>query len=426
MTADDDQGGASDGTAATGGHSTTDGADDATRPTRASWALVGGASLVSVSLAAYEIVPASVTPLISEALNIDPTATGLLISVMFGAAVLVSLPAGAVLDRTNSRSAMAVAVLALFVVGVWGWLAARDGAYWSLIASRAVGGVTYVFVWNAGIDMVSRAASDANRATAVGVFTASGPVGFALGQGTGSVVAGQFGWPAIFIVFNGLALVGLGLFWPVSRGLGRSGGTAPTLAEFGAVLRNRTVWLIGALGFLGYALYLFVNSWGTAYLTDELRLSLGLSGVLVAVFPAVGILSRISGGVLSDRLFDGRRRPVLLGSFCVAAPAILVFTQYRTVILVVALLLVAGFAIQLTLGLSFAYVREVVEPRVAATAVAFQTSVGLAGAFVAPIAGGAVVERAGFDAAFLLAGGLAICGILLAWRAPEPGLERLS
>jgi predicted MFS family arabinose efflux permease len=345
---------------------------------------------------------------------------------MFGAAVLASLPVGAVLDRTDSRTAMAVAVLSLFVVGVWGWLAARDGAYWSLIASRAVGGLTYIVVWNAGIDIVSRAVGTSNRATAVGVFTASGPVGFALGQGTGSLVADLLGWPAIFVVFNGLALVGLVVFWPASRGLGESESDVPTREEFAAVLRNRTVWLIGSIGFLGYALYLFVNAWGTTYLTDEIGLPLRLSGVIVAAFPAVGILARISSGILSDRLFDGRRRPVLFTSFLVTVPAVFVFTRLRTVPVLLAVLLVAGFAVQLSIGLSFTYVREVVETQVAATAVAFQTSLGLAGAFVAPIVGGAVVGRAGFDTAFLFAGGLAVCGLACTWLAPEPAVLRRS
>jgi len=142
--------------------------------------------------------------------------------------------------------------------------------------------------------------------------------------------------------------------------------------------------------------------------------------VIIAVFPAVGILSRVSSGVLSDRVFGGRRRPVLLGSFGVAAPLVLVFTRLGSVPVLVVTLLCAGFAIQLTIGLSFTYVRELVDANVAATAVAFQTSVGLAGAFVSPIAGGAVVDAAGFDIAFLVAGALAVVGAVLAWWAPEP------
>ena len=384
------------------------------------WGLVGGASLISAGLAAYEIVPASVTPLLRDSLGVGPTAAGLVVGVMFGTAVVTSLPAGAVLDRTNARTAVAVAVLALFLAGVWGWVAARRGEYWSLIASRAVGGVAFVVVWNAGIDIVSRAVPADVRATAVGAFTASGPVGFALGQAAGPVVAGRLGWPAIFVVFTGIAFAGFVAFWPLSRGFGDRGGDAPSPRELGAVFRNRSVWLVGALGFLGYALYLFVNSWGSSYLTEAVGLSLGLSGLVLSAFPGVGVVSRVSGGVLSDRVFGGRRRPVLLASFCGAGPLLVAFTSLRSPVLLVAVLLFAGFAIQLTLGLSFTYVREVVEPRVAATAVAFLTSVGLAGAFLAPIAGGALIERAGYGPAFLVASALAVCGAVLAWWAPEP------
>lgn len=97
--------------------------------------------------------------------------------------------------------------------------------------------------------------------------------------------------------------------------------------------------------------------------------------------PAAGVVSRVTGGVLSDTLFGCRRRPVVLLSFLVATPVIAGFTAVRTISVVVAALLVAGFTIQLCLGLVFASVRELVEPAVATTAVAFLTSVGLRGRF---------------------------------------------
>lgn len=379
-----------------------------------------GASLISVGLAAFEIVPASVTPVIRESLQIGPSLAGLIVSIMFGVAVLASLPAGVVLDRANSRVAIAAATFVLVIAGFWAWYAGVNGDYWSVILSRAFAGVAYVFVWNAGIDVVSRGVSFSHQATAVGVFTASGPIGFALGQGTGPIVARHLGWPAIFLVFNGLTVLGLFIFWPASTGLGRSDSDAPSLQEFGSVVRNRNIWKVGILGFLAYSLYLFVNSWGASYLTEEIGLTLGVSGLLVAAFPAVGVLSRIGGGFFSDRLFDSRRRPVLYGSFGLAAPLLLIFTHLRSIPLLAGVLLLSGFAIQLSIGLTFTYVRELVDIRVAATAVAFQTSVGLSGAFLSPIAGGFVVERAGFGAAFLLAGVLALLGILVTMSAPEP------
>ena len=388
---------------------------------RARWTLLVGASLVSVSLAAYEIVPASVTPLVRSSMGVGRSGAGLVVGAMFGAAVVTSLPVGVLLDRTNSRHAVAGAIGMLFVAGAWGWQAATVGAYWSLIASRVLGGVAYVVVWNAGIDIVGRSFDADRRGTAVATFAASGPVGFAVGQGTGPPIADAFGWPAIFLAFPALALVGLALFWPTSRGSGRATDTsAPTPSEFRDVVTDRRVWTVGLLGFIGYSLYLFVNSWAPSYLTESLGFSSAVSGILAAVFPAVGVLSRISGGVLSDTLFDGRRRPVVLVSFVVAAPIVGGFTLLASLPLVVGALLVAGFAVQLCLGLVFAYVRELVEPAVAATAVAFLTSVGLAGASLAPIAAGRLISATGYDTAFAVAGVLGAAGAALAWRAPEP------
>jgi len=397
----------------------------AVRGRRARWSLLAGASLVSMSLAAYEIVPASVTPLVRTSLGVSDAAAGLLVGVMFGTAAVASLPTGVVLDRTNSRTAVAVAVGLGVVAGVAGFRAAAAGAFWLLIGTRVLGGIAYVVVWNAGIDIVGRSFGPGRRGTAVGVFTASGPVGFALGQGTGPLVADVAGWPAVFPAYTLIALVGLAAFWPASRGTGRATATdVPSPAEFARVVTDRRVWTVGVLGFLAYALYLFVNSWAPSYLTDELGLALALSGTLVAAFPAVGVVSRVSGGLVSDTLFDGRRRPVVLLSFVVAAPLVGGFTLLRWVPLVVAALLCAGFFIQLCIGLVFAYVRELVAPAVAATAVAFLTSVGLAGAFLAPIAAGALIDAVGYPATFALGGAVGGLGVLLAWFAPEPDSAR--
>jgi nitrate/nitrite transporter NarK len=395
--------------------------DPAVGSRRARWSLLAGASLVSMALAAYEIAPASVTPLVRTALGVSGAEAGLLVGVMFGTAAVASLPIGVVLDRTNSRTAVAGAVGLACVAGVTGWWTATAGAFWPLIGTRVLGGIAYVVVWNAGIDIVGRSFGAGQRGTAVGVFTASGPVGFALGQGAGPLVAEAAGWPAVFPAFALLAVAGLVAFWPASRGTGRAAATdVPSAAEFARVVTDRRVWTVGVLGFLAYALYLFVNSWAPTYLTESLGLSLAVAGTLAAAFPAVGVLSRVSGGVLSDTLFDGRRRPVVLLAFVVAAPIVGGFTVLHAVPVVVAALLFAGFFVQLCIGLVFAYVRELVAPAVAATAVAFLTSVGLAGAFLAPIAAGALIGAVGYPTTFALAGVLGGVGVALAWFAPEP------
>jgi predicted MFS family arabinose efflux permease len=382
--------------------------------------LVAGLFVVSSAAAAYEIAPASVTPLIRESLGIGPTTVGWLVSVMYATAVVASVPVGVALDRTDVRLGVAVAAGALLVAGAWGYLAARAGAYWWLVASRVLGGFAYVVVWNAGANVVGQAVDPERRATAVGVFTASAPVGFALGQVGAPQVASRFGWPAIFPAFAALAAVGVGVFLLATARQGLAvESSVPSGTELRDLLANRGAWTLYGLCFLAFSLYLFLNSWLPSYMTDELAVSVGVAGGLTALFPVVGVVSRTGSGALSDRVFGGRRRPVVAVAFLVATPAVFGFVLTSWLPAVVGLVVVAGLAVQLAIGLLYAYVPEVVAPEVRTTAIAMLTSVGLLGAFLAPIGAGAVIGTAGYRTAFLVAGVVGGVGIVLSLQAPR-------
>lgn len=391
------------------------------------WVAIAGLFVLSTAAAAYEISPASVTTEIIADLGIGRAAAGAIISVMYAVAVAASVPVGAALDRTDLRRAVVVAALALLLAGLTGWLAAAAGNYPALLATRVLGGLAYVAIWNAGANLAARSAPPGLRATAVGVFTASAPAGFALGQLAGPVVAGGAGWPAIFVTFGSLAVLGLALFlWGSGRqrreDADEPGPVTPSRGEFLAVLRARGVWLICGMGFASYALYLFVNSWLPSYFTEEFGLSLAESGLLVAVFPAVGIVSRTAGGVLSDRVFGGRRRPVAFGAFLATGPLVVALGFVGNIVIALVLLVVSGAALQVGIGLLFSYVRDVVDEAVAATAISMLTAVSMLGALVAPVAAGSLIEVTGsYELAFLAAGAVAAAGVGLALLAPEPG-----
>ena len=383
--------------------------------------LVGGLFVLSAAAGAYEIAPASVVPLVRDGLGIGPTAAGWLVSVMYLTAVVLSIPVGFALDRFDVRRTVTAAALGLLVAGAWGWDAATAGAYRSLFASRILGGAAYVVFWNAGADLVGQAVDADVRATAVSAFTASAPVGFALGQFGGPVVANALGWPAIFPVFATAAALGVAVFLAATAGESFDDAIetpAPDPGQLAGVFRSRAVWTLSTLSFLGFSLYLFVNSWLPSYLESELEVSLALAGALTAVFPAMGVLSRTSGGVLSDRLFDGRRRPVVVLSFVLTAPAFAGFVAFASVPAVVALTVVSGFAIQLALGLLYTYVTEHVPDEVTGTAIAVMTSVGLFGAFLAPIVAAEIIAARGYPDALLAALLVAVAGVVLARTAP--------
>ncbi|SEO90427.1 Predicted arabinose efflux permease, MFS family [Halogranum amylolyticum] len=383
--------------------------------------LLTGLFILSTAAAAYEIAPASVLPVIQRSLGLTAGTAGWLVSVMYATAVVTSVPAGIVLDRFSVRRVIVFGTVALVGAGAWGWYAATAGAYLWLLASRVLGGIAYVIFWNAGANVVGSAVAPHYRATAVGVFTASAPVGFALGQFGSPLVANVASWPAILPLYAALGVVGVAIFLLATRRhVPGVDATAPDWTALRELFTSQAVWIVCVLCFLAYSLYLFVNTWLPSYLVDGFGISLAASGLLTALFPAIGAIGRSSSGVVSNRVFGGRRRPVVVTSFVVATPAVVAFAFVSRLGLVGGAVVVVGFAIQLVTGLLFSYVTELVPPAVGATAVSLLTSVGLFGAFVAPIAAGTIIDRAGYGPAFLVAGGVAFVGVLLALRAPEP------
>ncbi|KAB1190493.1 MFS transporter [Haloferax sp. MBLA0076] len=384
--------------------------------------LLTGFFVLSTAAAAYEIAPASVFPVIQASLGIDGSTAGLLVSIMYATAVVTSIPIGIVLDRFSVRRVVFFGAVALSVAGAWGWYAATAGAYLSLLVSRVLGGLAYVIFWNAGANAVGSAVESRHRATAVGVFTASAPVGFALGQFGSPLIEDVAGWPAVFPLYAALCVVGVTIFLLATRRhVPGVDAAAPDRAALRELFTSRAVWIVCVLCFLAYSLYLFVNTWLPSYLVDAFDVSLATSGLLTALFPAIGAVARSSSGVISDRVFGGKRRPVILSSFVVATPAIVAFVFISQLGLVIGAVVVVGFAIQLITGLIFSYIVELVAPTVRTTAVSLLTSIGLLGAFAAPIVAGAIIDWAGYSLAFFVAGGVALMGVLLALRAPEPG-----
>ncbi|MCG1002791.1 MULTISPECIES: nitrate/nitrite transporter [Halobacterium] len=376
--------------------------------------VVASVLLTAVASGAFEIVPASTTPVLADHLGASAAEVNWLVSVMLGVAVVASVPAGAVVDRFGAARSFTFATCVFLVGGLASWQFAQRGAYWPVLYARVVAGLGFVLIWNTGLTVFGQFQ---NAATATGLFTASGPVGFAVGHLTGPTIASEYGPAAVFLVYPLFfvpALAGILAGWE-SDLAGGGTGEIPSLSSVVGVARNRTVLLVCALGFVSYSLYLFVNSWVPTYLTAELSLSLAQSGALTAMFPLLGAAARASGGVVTDRLLGGRTRPVVLVSLVVSGVALAGIAASSTYLVVAAFLLVGGYFVQLSLGLFYSVVPGVVDDADVTTAVALLTSVGLFGAFSAPLVAGEIIAATGaYLAAFGYALALTVVGLVLA------------
>ena len=120
-------------------------------------------------------------------------------------------------------------------------------------------------------------------------------------------------------------------------------------------MRNRNVVPGAGVAFVAYSLSLLLNSWLPTYLLEEFALSPSTSGLFAAVFPAMGVVSRAGGSLISDRLFGHQRLPVLKWSFVIATPVLVLIMVSISIPILLGLLILGELVIQLTSGVVYSY-----------------------------------------------------------------------
>jgi predicted MFS family arabinose efflux permease len=381
---------------------------------RRAWVLLVGAFLVSVGYNAFTIAPAPVLPLLAGEFGVDKPTAGLAISAVYVSWVLLQIPGGLLMDRRDNRLLVVAGAFAYFVAAAGAYLAPT---YPLFLLARALGGASAVFIWTASTNVVARSLPASRRALGTSFFVASASAGFALGQFFGPRIAAAFGWRAVFLVYPLVTLVGLPVFALAANEPVRNEATL-SVRDFARSLRDPAVIAVSVAAFCSYSLFLFFNSWMPVYATEVLGLDLSAAGAVVALVPLSGLLARPGGGWLSDRL-GGRRRPVVVASFVLSIPVLLVLAFAGRPGLFATLLLVAGFAAQLSIGVYYVYVGELARDGRAGTSLAVLSTCAVAGSLTAPVLTGWLVETTTWTVAFGYALVLGGAGIVLAMRAPR-------
>jgi len=389
---------------------------------RAFVARLAGAWLLTAATHYYVIAPASTLAAVADGIGVVPGRAIWLVSAVPAAWAVTNVAVGGPIDRFGDYRVIAAGTAVVALSGVTGWRLGPTAGFRPLLATRLVAGVGVGAIWTASTNLIGGAVSGDSRGTAIGVFVTSAPAGFAVGQFAAPAVAARAGWHGNFLVASAGALVAFGLLTAGVRGptVAATPPTASMRATLADVARRPAVWYGSGMAFAAYSYYLFVNSWMPSYLGSEFALSPELSGLLTAAFPAMGILSRAGGGVVSDRLLGRRRIPVLRAAFLVSLPLVAVLAWTRRLAVVVGALIVAGFVIQLTFGVVYSYVREIVDEGATGTALGLLTTAGITGAFFAPLIAGALIgDGTAYGRAFGYAAAVTALGLGLSWLAPE-------
>lgn len=371
------------------------------------WGILAAVFVLNAGFFAYSIAPASVLPLVMDAFGVGKAAAGTSISAVFLAWAVLQVPGGYLLDRYDNWRLLVAATLAFVAASGAGLVA---GSYPGFLLTRLLAGACAVFIFVGSVNVLRAVHGEAAQATVLGLFVASPPFGIAVAQYAGPRLAAPFGWEAPLAAATALTLVGLLVAVGLVRGPVEPAGQV-TVSRFLAALRNPAVALVSVASFCTYAVWTFLLTWMPTYGTEVLGIDLASAGAATALVPLAGIVSRPTGGWLSERL-GGRLRPVILASFLGTILFVYLLSRAPTPTAFAALLAFAGASINLAVGLYLVYVNTLADLGTQGTSLSVLITFSQVGNLAAPVIGGVLIDQLSWTAGFGFAAALAVLGLV--------------
>jgi predicted MFS family arabinose efflux permease len=241
----------------------------------------------------------------------------------------------------------------------------------------------------------------------------------------------SWGWHAMFFVFGAVTLLWLAPWQWTVRTLSRVGyAEEGPRVSVGTLLRRWPLWSMSIVHGLGNYCFYFLLAWLPLFLTEARGFSKTEWVYLASLgYGVQGACAYFYGHVSDWWTRSGRseavcRRWMMVASQLLAAVAILGLVFAHSAVNIAILLCLAGAAsASLSMNL-YAVAQMFAGPRASGTWVGFQNSLGNISGIIGPPLTGLIIDRAGYESAFVLTAGIAVVGALW-WAFLVPKIEQV-
>ena len=377
-------------------------------------------------------------PFITQEYHLTPSEKGMIFSSFFIGYALFCFVGGYLADRYGPKRVLTVAMS--------GWsilcgLTALAFNFWSLLIVRALFGVGEGPVSTTANKTVNSWFPIKERARAIGINQAGGPLGGALAGPIVGFLALGLGWRAAFVIIAVVGLIWAVCWYRLATSTPQEhpkvsaeevdeinfGREAPVAIAQDAprtpvlqIILQRSVLVTGiSLFCYNYILYFFMT-WFPSYLIDAKGIDLKSMSIVTSLPWLVGTVGFLCGGVLIDYIYKRTkkqlfsRKVVLVTCLLVAACCIALTGQVQDVTQSVIVMTVAIGFLMLTAPAYWSLIQDAVPDHQVGTAGGFMHGLANLSGIIAPTATGIIIQSSGtYSSGFALAGGLGIVGALI-------------
>jgi len=359
------------------------------------------------SIAALSFGP--LAPFLQETFNINRTQVGLCTSSLYLGSILVGIPSGRLADLIGVRRMLLIgpALMALFFLVI-----SRLASYQVLWLMALGAGMGYGVINPSTAKAIVCWFTARGRATALGIKQSGVTAGAAIAAILLPALALSFTMRTAIAVVGIVVLILAFLCYAVNRDFPKLISPEEAKQEeakqeetkqkenrgIRQVIFNRNIILMSLANVFWSAIQLTVSTYLVLYLKEKLLLSVVLAGTYLAVAQTCAGVGRVVWGIISDHLFGGRRKIVLLiigiitTLLTLAMAGLTANTPAWIPLVTVALL---GFSVIGRHGVSMTFVAELAGKELAGTATGVHVTIAYMGIIMGPPIFGHIVDTTG-------------------------------
>jgi MFS transporter, ACS family, aldohexuronate transporter len=353
-------------------------------------------------------------PFLQDDLHISRASVGLISTAVFLTAAPSALFGGRAADRVGERRV-------LILSGVLGALAAlavtSSVGFWSLVISCLGLGLGNGIQNPAGSAAIMRWFPQHQRGFAMGIRQTGVPIGGMLAAGVAPLLALHYGWRSAYLAGGILSLIGVMLivvayFDPPRKPI----AGAAAMRSLRDLARDKRLLRLALIFNCQVFTQMAATTYFVLFLHEALNASVVTAGALFVLVNIAAMVARIGWGLVSDRRFQGKRRPVLLiiialtvwSTLCAA-----LIPSHTSLWLVAALSVLFGISAFAWTGILGTLVIEIAGPESAGSAISLVQVLSAPATLLAPPLFGLLADVSGtYQASWLVLTLIGVIGLV--------------
>jgi MFS family permease len=385
------------------------------RPSMYKWYMLALSTLTGTFVVA---ITASCMPVLFKEISDDLGLSLVQIGTVWGmvtlAGVFFNIPSGVISDRFGTKTVLTVLCV---LVGITGALRGLSYNFLTLTITVFLNGITRTSVPVTLTRAVGIWFKGPKLGMAMGIFTVGIGFGFLLGPLVSATVLSPWlgGWRNVMYFYGAVSVV-FGILWfvitkepPGDKAVSYSGG-APIIPSIVRVIKLKPVWLFALILLFRNGEIMSIAGYLPLYLRDKFWTTAAADGTL-SIFYAASTLFAIPLTIVSDRL--GLRKAVLIPALLLSVVSTALIPVAPDSMIWVLMVLGGGFIDGfMALSITMLMESEGVGMENSGIAVGIVFTMGLVGAFAAPILGNSLAVIGAGVPFYLWAGMAAIAFVL--------------